>query len=116
MVRAVADASILIHLAKVGLLNLLRHLYSEVEIPAGVFREVVERGWGLPGAKVFQLANEVEADIILVDELEVRKLARERGFRVRGCLGLLLEGVRQGRSGKKRREELLLNWLRGVTG
>lgn len=46
----VSDASVLIHLAKVGYFYLLRGLYGELVMATGVYLEVVERGWGFPGS------------------------------------------------------------------
>lgn len=51
----VSNASPLINLARIGKLNLLRELYGELIIPEAVWREVVVRGTGQPGA------DEVEA-------------------------------------------------------
>ena len=47
MMRVVSDASVLIHLARIGYFRLLKDLYGEVVIATGVYSEVVERGWGL---------------------------------------------------------------------
>ena len=37
-----------------------------------------------------------DAEVVLADEEEVREGAEERGFDVRGCLGILLESVKRG--------------------
>jgi predicted nucleic acid-binding protein len=50
MVRVVSDASVLIHLARIGYFRLLKDLYGEIVIATGVYSEVVERGWGFPGS------------------------------------------------------------------
>ncbi|MBC7090501.1 MAG: DUF3368 domain-containing protein [Nitrososphaeria archaeon] len=127
-----ADASILIHLSKIGRFHLLRDIYNEIIIASNVFTEVVEKGYGLPGsietengirqgwikvhnvldkqearkiatahkihssnAETIQLAREIRASILLADEEEVRELATEFGLKVRRCLGLLVESVKQ---------------------
>jgi len=119
--RAVSDASILIHLSAIGRFHLLKDLlFQEIVIPEGVYEEAVVEGWGLPGsletagairsgfiavkrvidkeevrisyeygisvsnAEVIQLAKEMNAEVVLVDEEEVREGAEERGFDVRG--------------------------------
>ena len=118
--RAVSDASILIHLSAIGRFHLLKDLFQEIVIPEGVYEEVVVEGWGLPGsletagairsgfiavkrvidkeevrisyeygisvsnAEVIQLAKEMNAEVVLADEEEVREGAEERGFDVRG--------------------------------
>ena len=46
----VADASVLIHLSRIGRFELLRQLYETIVIPKGVYTEVVEVGWSLPGS------------------------------------------------------------------
>jgi uncharacterized protein len=43
MPDAVSDSSTLIHLAKIGRLNLLREFYKKVLLAPAVWREVVER-------------------------------------------------------------------------
>lgn len=53
----VADASPLIHLSKIGRLEILRKLYGTILIPNAVFDEVVEQAKGRPGA------SEVETGI-----------------------------------------------------
>ena len=47
-------------------------------------------------AEVIQLAKEMNAEVVLADEEEVREGAEEGGFDVRGCLGILLESVKRG--------------------
>ena len=118
--RAISDASILIHLSAIGRFHLLMDLFQEIVIPEGVYEEVVVEGWGLPGsletaeairngfiavkrvidkeevrnisyeygisisnAEVIQLAKEMNAEVVLADEEEVRE-TEERGFDVRG--------------------------------
>jgi len=49
----VSDSTILIGLVKIGKLHLLREIFSKIFVPEEVFREVVERGKGKPGSKVF---------------------------------------------------------------
>ena len=129
--RAVSDASILIHLSAIGRFHLLMDLFQEIVIPEGVYEEVVVEGWGLPGsletaeairsgfiavkrvidkeevrisyeygisvsnAEVIQLAKEMNAEVVLADEEEVREGAEERGFDVREGLGILLVSVRE---------------------
>lgn len=44
MTRAVADATVLIYLSKLGELSLLGQTFDEVVVPDGVYTEVVERG------------------------------------------------------------------------
>jgi len=55
-----------------------------------------EYGISISNAEVIQLAKEMNAEVVLADEEEVREGAEERGFDVRGCLGILLESVKRG--------------------
>lgn len=50
----------------------------------------------IANAETVQLALEQKPDFVLADEQEIRRLAEENGLRVRGCLGILIEGVRNG--------------------
>lgn len=50
MFTVVADASVLIHLSRIGRFHLLKNVYSEISITSSVFAEVVEKGWGLAGS------------------------------------------------------------------
>jgi len=131
--RVVVDASILIHLSRIGRFHLIKSLYGNAVISSSVYEEVVEKGWGLPGsletekaihdgwikvmsaankwkvrelakkfriqmanAETVQLALEVKPDFVLADEEEIRRLAEENGHKIRGCLGILIDGVRNG--------------------
>lgn len=46
----VSDASVLIHLSRIGRFYLLKEIYNRIVIASGVFSEVVEKGWGLAGS------------------------------------------------------------------
>lgn len=45
-------------------------------------------------AEVIQLAKEANAEVVLADEEEVREAAEAASLKVRGCLGILTEAVR----------------------
>ena len=129
----VVDASVLIHLSRIGRFQLIKSLYGSAVVSPGVYQEVVEKGWGLPGssetekavnegwikimsvanrkkvrelarefgiqianAETIQLALEVRPDFVLADEEEIRRLAEEGHFKIRGCLGILIDGARKG--------------------
>ena len=128
----VVDASVLIHLSRIGRFHLIKSLYEDIAICQSVYGEVVERGWGLPGsletdraahegwirvldvvnkwktreiakeygiqianAETVQLAREINPDFVLADEEEIRRLVEEDGLKIRGCLGILIDGVRK---------------------
>jgi len=45
-------------------------------------------------AEVIQLSKELNAEIVLANEEEVRVAAQEAGFQVKGCLGILVDSVK----------------------
>jgi len=45
-------------------------------------------------AEVIQLAKELNAQIVLANEEEVREAAQEASFQVKGCLGILVDSVK----------------------
>lgn len=45
-------------------------------------------------AEVIQMARETNAEIVLANEEEVRDAAASAGFKVKGCLGILIDGVK----------------------
>jgi predicted nucleic acid-binding protein len=48
---AVADSSVIIHLARIAQFDLLRHVYGSLLVPPAVWDEVVVQGQGRPGAQ-----------------------------------------------------------------
>ena len=117
--KVVSNSGPLINLAKVGQFTLLQDFFQHITIPPAVFEEVVIRGGGQPGsgetntaqwitrgmlaqsdvadilaaeldrgeAEAIALALQEKADWLLIDE--------RVGLKVRGTLGVLLEGVRR---------------------
>jgi len=71
----VADASVLIHLSRIGRFRLLRRLFSTIHIPEGVYREVVEIGWSLPGS--VETEEAMRGGWIKVEDVEDRLKVRE---------------------------------------
>lgn len=58
-------------------------------------REIMEEyKVSLSNAEVIQLAKEINAAIVLANEEEIRDAAESSGFKVRGCLGVLIEAVK----------------------
>ncbi len=118
--NVVSNTSPLIFLGHVNRLNLLLSCFSQVIIPRAV--EVEFGDYPLPdtftihslstagktwvnshyGAlhkgelEAIQLADEMNADLVLLDDLLARKKAKQRGIEVMGTLGIFLYAVRQG--------------------
>ena len=122
----ISDSSSLIAIAAVGHLEVLRGLYGEVIVPQAVWSEVTQpnrpgaaeiqgAAWirvtsitdrslinGLPHpvgvgeAEAIVLAQELRADLLLIDERRARKTALELGLPVTGLLGVLLEAKKAG--------------------
>jgi len=121
--RMVSNSSPLIALAKIGRLNLLGY---EIIIPKAVFEEITRARreyarelykWGRNRvsvvknrraveylelvldrgeAEVIVLAEEIEADAVLIDDLKGRKTAMLRGLTVIGTIGVLLDAKERG--------------------
>lgn len=115
----VADASVLIALGQIGQLSLLERLFGEVVIPPAVEREVVTGRPPLPGwvrarplqaldsrvtgaalgdgeTETISLALAAMAELVILDDLPARRLARGLGLRVVGTAGVLLLAKRRG--------------------
>jgi predicted nucleic acid-binding protein len=110
----VSDASPLSALLTVGVADVLLKLFSEVIIPEGVRGELLRGHPELPPwlrvaavanqaqarhyaqivdageAEAIELAKELHADQLLIDERKGRKLAVQEGVPVIGLLGVLL--------------------------
>ena len=82
MFIVVVDASVLIHLARIGRFHLLKDVYSQICVSSSVFAEVVEKGWGLAGS--FETERAVRGGWIkildVVDKWKVRDMAVRHGI------------------------------------
>jgi predicted nucleic acid-binding protein len=122
----ISDSSSLIAISAVGHLDVLRGLYREVIVPPAVWSEVtglnrpgaadiqtaswirvesvanrasistLPRPVGPGEAEAIVLAQELAADILLIDERKARKTALQLGLPVTGVLGVLLEAKKAG--------------------
>lgn len=128
----VSDSTPLIHLAKIGQVEILFSLYNEILITKEVYREVVEEGNLLEkedagviqdyvGKSIhvknpssssehlvekylihkgegdsIQLAKEIGAQLILMNERDGRNAAKSEGIRVKGSIGVLFEAMKAG--------------------
>lgn len=122
--KVVSNSSPLIVLAKLNKLKILKEKFDEIFIPSEVYKEVViggrykerrirdskikteevkdrrsvdllslllDRG----EAEAIILAEEINADILLMDDKKARKIAKQRGLNIRGTLSLLTEDVKR---------------------
>lgn len=79
MQEAVSDSSTLIHLAGIGRLGLLKEFYEKILIAPAVWKEVVEEGAEMPGAREVKEAHESGwIEVVAPDNRSVvRLLGRE---------------------------------------
>ncbi len=113
----IVDASVLIALEKIDLLQILCKIYKEVILPDAVFREVgnvnidchsvrrvesrliniltQELNLGRGESEVIALAYETNFKT-LIDDLKARKVAEDLGLSVSGSIGVLLKAEKLG--------------------
>lgn len=116
--NTVADSGPLIALHRIGRLEILRHLFERVYVPTAVVREI--RSFTLPAwieerrrsassdavaqfttldigeRETINLALEVSASAVLLDERDGRRAAAALGLPVLGTLRLLLRAKQNG--------------------
>jgi len=121
--RIVANSSPLIALAKIEKMDLLRY---DIVIPKAVFDEITKpkkeygkelHEWGKDRVvkvgnkraieyleiilgrgetEAIVLAEEINAEAVLIDDLKARKIANLRGLKVIGTIGILLDAKEKG--------------------
>ena len=88
--NVVSDASPLINLARIGELDLLHRLYGALLIPDAVWREVVIKGAGQPGAEEVRAASWIKTCDVVNEHL-VRALRQELDAGEAEAIALALE-------------------------
>lgn len=116
----VADTSPIMNLAVIGHMDILQHLYEEISIPEGVRKELMAVHIDLPHwinvhpvaerkvvdsllmeldfgeAEAIALANDLKADLLLIDERRGRQISARFGLAHMGLLGVLVAAKRKG--------------------
>lgn len=117
----ISDTSCLILLTKIGQIDLLQKTYGTVLIPSEVFSEYNRQAriplpnwitvlkprseslskFHLPHLDAgeqaaFALASEHPGSLLIVDDKEARKIAKQLGFRTTGTIGVLLASKESG--------------------
>jgi predicted nucleic acid-binding protein len=123
-VVVVADSTPLIYLSRAGVLDVLATLFGVVLIPKAVHEEVIQKRPSAPGVEALRqatwlhvadaelpsaklgldsgetaailLAEQLQADLLLIDERLGRLVAQSRGVTVRGTLGILVQAREAG--------------------
>lgn len=124
MRRVVVNTTPIIALAGIGQLDLLRKIYGEIVIPKAVDLEILSEparslvdaaswiqvmGLDLSAQKsmfsarlhageieVLMLAQECDADLLIIDDNAAKKTAKYLGFTVTGTMGVLLRAKWEG--------------------
>lgn len=126
MLKVVSNTTPIISLLKISRLTLLRDLYTEIYIPKEVYtelekgktkeyyRDLSEIDWikikeindkkslsyfldlDKGEAETIILANEINADLVIIDEILGRFHARNSNLKVTGTLGILLKAKNAG--------------------
>ncbi len=141
----VSNSSILIHLSRIGKLWLLKEIFGRIVIPKAVYeectfenkagskeikslewievREIKDQNFNKVlrmllddgEAEAIVLALETKANLILLDEAEARRIAKNLGLKVAGTIGIQLKAKKMGliKSLKKNIEMLRENgfWI-----
>jgi predicted nucleic acid-binding protein len=66
-----------------------------VQKPANLAAAQQRFGLGIGELSIIMLAQELKADVLLIDDMKARNLAREEGLAVLGCVGILHDAFGQ---------------------
>ena len=90
----VSNSGPLIHLARIGRLNLLRQLFGTVAIPVDVKIEVVDRGKEEGVADAFLIESEIRAGWIVIEEIDtsdsIKEIAESAGIEIGETAAIML--------------------------
>ena len=116
----VSDTTAITTLLKAGMEDLLSHLFTTVIVPQAVWDELLAFHPQLPGfvmlrptaqtqrfpetmalgrgeAEAIMLAREIDAELLLTDDLEARRVAARLGVKCSGLLGVLIRAKQSAR-------------------
>ena len=120
MILVVSDTSAISALVQIGETSILRHLYDRILIPRAVQQELLRSHKSIPDfihvhaivhsvelehrrsmldegeACAITLAEQIHADLLLIDEKKGRAIAEQAGLRFIGLVGVLIEAKRRG--------------------
>ena len=126
MRKIISNTTPIISLLKVDKLNLLKELYAKIIVPKAVYLEIengkekpyyhdltqidwieiqeignpVSRDFFLDldegEAEVLILAKELNADLVIMDEIMGRRYSKQLGFNLTGTIGILLKAKEEG--------------------
>ena len=120
MILVVSDTSAISALVQIGEEDILRHLYDRILIPQAVQQELLRSHSSIPGfihthavvpsvelehrrsildegeACAITLAEQIHADLLLIDEKKGRAVAEQAGLRFIGLVGVLISAKRRG--------------------
>jgi len=111
--KIVSNSSVLIALDKANLIHILKDLFNEIFIPEAVRKEVfgreqlpsfikcielfetiaqkmLESNFGAGESEAICLYEELNADLLIIDDLEARRYAERLEINITGTLGVLL--------------------------
>lgn len=121
MLKIIFNTTPILSLLKINKLNILKELYGEIILPYSVYKEIENGkdkeyyldfriiGWikivkstnpdlysnfsklDKGELEVFQLYNELNSDLVVIDEKIARGFAKENGIKHTGLLGILLK-------------------------
>ena len=90
----ISNSGPLIHLARMGRLNLLRQLFGTVAIPVGVKIEVVDRGNEEGAADAFLMESEIRAGWSVIEEIDIsdriKEIAESMGIEIGETAAIML--------------------------
>ena len=120
----ISDTTPIISLLKMNQLELLNHMFGEVQVPDAVYEELISnakfqkeaekilsaeyikkvvvedkksvtllrRATGLDAgeSEAIILSDEIKADLLLMDELKGRQVAKQMGLNIMGTVGILM--------------------------